>query len=153
GDWKHSAAFLKEGMEARGETNGAGLLVLALARRRLGDGGAARKVYERALDWLKKNELDAGLTPLARQAMVQVAGLSTSRADEMLSRLAEEGRLAVLTKAIGRKPNDPQGYRDRGNWFAGRGQWRKAAADFSQVVRLDRNDHWAGVQLAVLLAQ
>jgi superkiller protein 3 len=55
GDWKACAAALQKSMELSKGENPSDWFFLAMAHRKLGDPGEARKWFDRAVDWMNKN--------------------------------------------------------------------------------------------------
>jgi WD40 repeat protein/tetratricopeptide (TPR) repeat protein/energy-coupling factor transporter ATP-binding protein EcfA2 len=63
-------------------------------------------------------------------------------------------KLDALTRVIQNQPDRAAGYLARGDWYGGRGLWRKAADDFHAAYRLqpDAQETMTGMQLGFLLA-
>ncbi len=59
---------------------------------------------------------------------------------------------AALTESIQLQPDQAAGYLARGDWYARRGLWRKAADDYAAAYR-QSPETWAGMKLGVLLAR
>jgi tetratricopeptide (TPR) repeat protein len=62
------------------------------------------------------------------------------------------GLPAALNDAVQQNPDAANAYRARGNWFAERGRWKEAAADFGDAFRLEP-DSMTGMRLGFLLIQ
>ena len=55
-----------------------------------------------------------------------------------------------MNEAVQKNPDQAKGYRERGDWFAERGLWKEAIADFTEVFRLEPNTY-IGMRLGILL--
>ncbi len=81
--------------------------------------------------------------------------LSTSH--RLSALLTESGRLdeaeKLYSKAVDLRPDEADPLVARGDWYARRGQWEKAAADFAKAVELAPEDHWNWYRLAPVRLQ
>jgi tetratricopeptide (TPR) repeat protein len=84
--------------------------------------------------------------------MSEVGGLTTPQIDALFAQWAEARAIAPLAAAIEKDRANPKGYVDRGEWYAQRGRWTQAAADFAEAVRLGPDDHYQAFRLCSLLA-
>jgi tetratricopeptide (TPR) repeat protein len=126
------------------------LLMLALADHRRGDTDQAKKACRQAATMLKRaGGTDAALRSLLHQTVLAL-GIESPEAKELIAAAAGEPP-AALNEAIRQKPDQAQGYRALGNWYAERGRWKDAIADYAEVFRLDPNT-LDGVRLGILLA-
>jgi len=150
GDAKRAADFLTKATAANPKPLPANYLVLALAHARLKDIDQARKACGKAAELLKPTGADAALRPLLREVL-RVVGTNSSEATALIA--AAAGELpAALNDAVQQNPDQAKGYRDRGNWFAERGRWKEAIADFAEVFRLEP-DTYFGMRLGIFLLQ
>jgi hypothetical protein len=124
-------------------------LVRALDDHLLGETERAKKACLQAAKMLKPSGADAALRPLLRQTVLAL-GPESPASQELLAAAAGDPP-ATLNQAIQQHPQQAQGYRARGKWYAERGRWKDASADFAEVFRLDHVS-WEGLQLGILLA-
>jgi hypothetical protein len=59
----------------------------------------------------------------------EVCGLTGIEAAERIGALISAGDYPALNEAIAKEPKNPDRYRNRAEWYAGRASWREAAAD------------------------
>jgi tetratricopeptide (TPR) repeat protein len=110
----------------------------------------AKAAGHKAAELLKPAGADPALRPLLREAVLAF-GIGSSEAIELIAAAAGEPP-AALNDAVTQNPGNAKGHRDRGNWYAGRGLWKKAADDFAEAFRLEPSAYEA-MQLGILLVQ
>ncbi|HET6572310.1 MAG TPA: tetratricopeptide repeat protein [Fimbriiglobus sp.] len=81
------------------------------------------------------NGADAALRPFLRE-IVLAQGLFSAETTELLAAAAGSPP-AATNQAIQRSPNTAENYRTRGTWYGLRGQWKAAAADYTQAMKLE----------------
>ena len=123
--------------------------MLTVSHGWLGEKDQARKACRKAAELLTPAAANAALHPLVRKA-VMVVGLDSPEAAELLVAAASEPPSA-LTEAIHQNPDQAAGYRERGKWYANHWQWKKAADDLGEAVRLEP-DISTSLSLGPLLA-
>jgi tetratricopeptide (TPR) repeat protein len=124
-------------------------LMRALDDHRLGQTEQAKKASHKAAEMWKPSGADEALRPLLRQTVLAL-GPESPESEELLAAAAGEPP-ATLNQAIQQHPDQADGYRARGKWYAERGRWKDALADFTEVFRLDHVSY-EGLQLGILLA-
>jgi tetratricopeptide (TPR) repeat protein len=140
-----AAAYTRLGQYAKAEEclarcpepGAAERLVLALARHGAGRKAEARATFDKAAADLAKAGAPPELAGLLRQAVTDVCGLDGLEGCERVWALSSAGDNPALNDAIAREPANPDRYRNRANWYAGRTRWREAAADLAEAFRLD----------------
>jgi tetratricopeptide (TPR) repeat protein len=150
GDFRRAVDFLTKATAANPKPLPADWLVLALAHTQMAEGDKAKKTCGRATELLKPTGADPALRPLLREVVI-VLGTNHPEAKELIAAAAGEPP-AALNDAIQQNPDKANSYRDRGVWYAERGQWQQSIADFTEVCRLEPNTLDA-MKLAILLAQ
>jgi tetratricopeptide (TPR) repeat protein len=129
-------------------------LLSALAHAKLNEVEQAKQLYDRAIDWLKDNEADALTHQLAVDALRQFEGLDRHEAHNVLAGFDDSRQLAQLAAAIEAAPEDASVWRARGQWYACRGMWSKAADD--QIAAIDLNpenwEYWMAPAAMLVLA-
>jgi tetratricopeptide (TPR) repeat protein len=150
GDAKRGADFLAKVTAGNPKSVPADWLVLTLARAKLNDIDLAKKACAKAAELLKPAGADAALRPLVREVALSL-GPSEQAVQDLIGAAAGEPP-AKLNEAIEQNPDAAIGYRNRGDWFAARGRWQDAVADFASEFRLQPNPY-DGMRLAVLLAR
>ena len=113
-----------------------------------GEIGRAREDCRKAAVMMKPAAGDMARLGLVRMA-VSAAGLDSPEADKLLAAAAGEPP-ADLTEAIRQNPEKARGHRNRGDWYARRGLWKKAADDLAEAIRLEP-DALRALQLGTLL--
>jgi len=141
--------FLTKSTAAKPMMPAANWLVLTLAHAKLKETDQARKACGKAAALLKPTGAEPALRPLLREVLIAV-GPNSPEATTLLVAAAGEPP-AALNEAIRQNSNMAAGYRDRANWFAERGLWKKAIADFTEVFRLEP-DTLDAMKLGILLA-
>ncbi len=124
GEWKSAIESLEKSTQLRKGGDSWDFLFLAMAHWQLGHKDEARKRYDQAADWMKKNP---------------------SQYAELLRFRAEAAGI------LGIENTDVVLLLDRGNAHAAAGRWDEAAADFSRAVEVDPNDATASFALAIVL--
>jgi tetratricopeptide (TPR) repeat protein len=150
GDAKRAAQLLTNAVSANPKLPAADWLVLALAHAKLKEIDQAKKASGKALELLSPSGAVAGLRPLLRE-VIRALGTDSPEANALIAALAGKAP-AALTDAIRRNPDKAKGYRDRGNWFAERGLWKEAIADFTEDFRREP-DSYIGLRLGIYLIQ
>jgi tetratricopeptide (TPR) repeat protein len=113
------------------------LLFLALAQRGAGHKDEAQATFDQAAQDLAKAGTPPELRRLLRDALTEVCGLDGLEAAERLGALISPGDNPGLNEAIAKEPKNPDHYRNRAAWYAGRARWREAAADLAEAFRLE----------------
>ena len=148
GDPRRAADFLTRVLAANPKPLPADWLVFALAHAKLKENDQTKKACGKAAELLKPTGADAALRPLLREVLLAV-GANSPEATALIA--AAAGELpAALNEAVQQNPDQAKGYRERGDWFAERGQWKEAIADFTEVFRLEPNAY-IGMRLGILL--
>src|SRR5262249_5831474 len=121
----------------------------ALAHVKLNDIDKAREACAKASQLLKSTGADAALRPLLREVVVTL-GTNVAEAKELIAAAAAGEPPAELNVAIQQNPDKAEGSRTRGDWFAERGRWKEAVADFATEFRLEPSPY-SGMRLGILL--
>ncbi len=149
GDFRRAVDVLTKATAANPKLPAVDWLVLALAHARLKETDQALTACRKAAELLKPRGADAALRPLLHEVLLAV-GPNSPAAITLIAAAAGEPP-AALNEAIQYDPDDAAAHRDRGSWFAERGQWKEAIADWTELFRLDP-DTLFGMRLGVLLA-
>jgi len=150
GDFRRAVDFLTKATAAHTKSRAADWLVLALAHGRLAENDKAKKACRKAAELLKPAGADPALRPLLREVILAL-GMSTPEATDLIAAAAGEVP-AALNDAIKQNPDQAQGYGNRGEWYAERGLWQAASADFAEALRLEPAPYLA-LYLGALLVQ
>src|SRR5262249_33748866 len=81
--------------------------------------------------------------------VVLALGQEHAEANELIAAAGVEPP-AALNEAIQQNPDKADGYRDRGNWYGERRQWKAACADFAKACQLEP-DTYPGMLLGIIL--
>ena len=149
GDAKAAADHLARATAA-GPAPAAEWLVLGLARHRLGAAADAKAAWAESAKVLDPGEAGNADRRLIGRWVRTLGGPGAPGVDDLLEAVAGDAP-AELTKAIADNPADAAAHVARGNWYGRRGSFRKAAADFTEAVRLGAG-HFESMQLGILLA-
>jgi WD40 repeat protein/tetratricopeptide (TPR) repeat protein len=127
-------------------------LFVALDHHRCGEKDQARLAYRKAVAALRPIGENAIVLELVGKALWEF-GPDAPETEQRLAAAIGEPPTA-LTEAIQNHPDQAAGYLARGNWYGGRGLWRKAADDFTAAYRLQPQvqETMTGMQLGFLLA-
>jgi tetratricopeptide (TPR) repeat protein len=150
GDAPRAKDFLTRATKANPKLPAADWLVLAFAHAQLKEIDQARQACSKAAASLRPAGAKAALRPLVRKVAVAI-GSDCAEVKELLDAAAGEVP-AALNAAIQKSTANAQAYRARGNWMATHGRWQQAAADFTEVYRLDPSPI-EGMKLGNLLVQ
>ncbi len=150
GKLRQATDFLTKALTVNPRAGPADWLVLALAHAKLNETNQVAKACAQAAELLRATGADAALHPLVREVVLAM-GVKDREAQRLIAAAAAGNPPAALNEAIKKQPDKAEGYRNRGDWFAARGRWKEAIADFAEIFRIDPNSLDA-MRLGILLA-
>jgi tetratricopeptide (TPR) repeat protein len=124
-------------------------LLVALDQHRRGQKDQALLAFRKAAAAIQPIGANAFVRELVRDALREF-GTDGPEVDMLLAAATGEPP-ATLAEAVRKHPDQFAGYLARGDWYDGRGLWRKAADDFTAAYRL-QPDVMTGMRLGILLA-
>jgi serine/threonine protein kinase/WD40 repeat protein/tetratricopeptide (TPR) repeat protein len=154
GDWNAALASLRQALELRQGGDSFTWFFLAMTHWQRGEKRDACYCYNRAVQWMEKNEAALAKDPSYGEQL----GRFRAEAVGLLGVQAQWGfweakAVADCTEAIRLHPQDVSAWVNRGDVYALRGDWDKAVADYAAAVRLGPDDHILRYDLAVLHLQ